>query len=337
MKKSNSEKGIKLTLKLSILVASVILITQLLSTATAIHLASGTANNIMEMNVLAKLNGDLNSAGVYLEKYYGKLSLVQNNYLADEKGNPINGSYKMIDSLLRDLGNVATIFMKKGDDFIRVVTNLKNEGGDRAIGTMLGTDSPAYKDVIAGKVFIGRDTVLGKNYYSAYNPITDTKGEIIGILFIGVPVTESQESINHSIRTLSMAMIIVSFASILIVTFIIILFSNRLIIKPIKSTAAMLKDISEGEGDLTKKLVVKSRDEIREMCDYFNLTIEKIAKMIAKIKRESTALKEVGDELSSNMTETASAVNQITANISGIKNQTVNQSSGVSQIGRAHV
>ncbi|MDX9800203.1 MAG: Cache 3/Cache 2 fusion domain-containing protein [Spirochaetia bacterium] len=329
MKKRKTNKGMKLTLKLTILVGSVILVTQLLSSATAIYLASDTANNILEMNTLAKLKGDLNSANLYYEKHFGSLTL-QGNYLSDSQGKPIIGNYKMVDNILSDLGTVATIFMKTVDnDFIRILTNIKTEKGDRAIGTNLGIDSPVYNDILAGKIYIGRDTVLGKNYYSAYNPIRDKNGEIIGILFIGVPVSDTQQSIEQSIKTLTIAMMAVSLVSIVIVTFIIILFSNRLIIKPIKSTAAMLKNISEGEGDLTKKLEVKSRDEIREMCDYFNLTIEKIAKMLGKIKAESTTLKDVGEELSANMSETASAVNQITANINGIKNQTLNQSTGV--------
>jgi methyl-accepting chemotaxis protein len=101
------------------------------------------------------------------------------------------------------------------------------------------------------------------------------------------------------------------------------------IIKPLRKTAAALQNIAQGEGDMTARLEVKSHDEIGQISEYFNLTIEKIARMLKKVKGETDALNLVGEDLSANMTETASAINQITANITGIKHQTENQASGV--------
>jgi hypothetical protein len=50
----------------------------------------------------------------------------------------------MVDAILNDLGDTATIFMKDGDDFLRISTNVKKADGARAIGTKLGKDSAAY-------------------------------------------------------------------------------------------------------------------------------------------------------------------------------------------------
>ena len=103
------------------------------------------------------------------------------------------------------------------------------------------------------------------------------------------------------------------------------------VITTIKQTVAMLKDISEGEGDLTKRLPVKSADELGELAGYFNRTLDKVRDLVVAIKRQAEALSGVGLELSSNMNETAAAVNQITANIQSIKNQTINQSASVAE------
>jgi methyl-accepting chemotaxis protein len=101
--------------------------------------------------------------------------------------------------------------------------------------------------------------------------------------------------------------------------------------KPIVKLADTLKDISEGEGDLTRTITVNSKDEIGDLAHYFNKTLEKIKNLIIVIKEEVTSLSETGNDLASNMTETAAAVNQITANIHSIKGRVINQSASVTQ------
>jgi methyl-accepting chemotaxis protein len=100
---------------------------------------------------------------------------------------------------------------------------------------------------------------------------------------------------------------------------------------PISKVAATLKDIAEGEGDLTRTITVKSKDEVGELARYFNETLEKIKKLIILIKKETNGLSEISSDLSSNMTKTASAVNQINTNIQNIKGRVINQSASVTQ------
>jgi methyl-accepting chemotaxis protein len=101
------------------------------------------------------------------------------------------------------------------------------------------------------------------------------------------------------------------------------------ITKPVKDIAVILKDISE--GDLSKVIPETGKDEITALSRYFNLTLDKIKKMIIAIKNESADLSDLGNNLSSNMTETAAAINQITANIQGIKSRVINQSASVTE------
>jgi methyl-accepting chemotaxis protein len=106
---------------------------------------------------------------------------------------------------------------------------------------------------------------------------------------------------------------------------------NFIVVKPIVQTVGMLKEISEGEGDLTKQLSVSSKDEIGNLAYYFNMTLEKIRHLIISIKGEAAKLSGIGGDLASNMTETAAAVNEITANIKSIQERIVNQSASVSE------
>jgi methyl-accepting chemotaxis protein len=102
-------------------------------------------------------------------------------------------------------------------------------------------------------------------------------------------------------------------------------------IQPIVRVADTLKDISEGEGDLTRSIAVTSNDEIGNLALYFNNTLTKIKNLIVVIKKEAISLNDIGNDLASNMTETAAAVNEITANIQSIKGRVINQSASVTE------
>jgi len=109
------------------------------------------------------------------------------------------------------------------------------------------------------------------------------------------------------------------------------LFLSRSISRPIIKVANNLKDIAQGEGDLTCSIAVNSKDEIGDLAKYFNQTLEKIRKLVKNVKNESSALSQIGYDLAENMNRTASAVNQITANIQSIKGRIINQSASVTE------
>jgi len=139
-----------------------------------------------------------------------------------------------------------------------------------------------------------------------------------------------EEYILTEVRNITNFTIIL--ASFVIITAAIIIFIvlSRTI-KPITMVADNLRDISEGEGDLTRSISIKSNDEIGLLARYFNSTLEKIKYLVLSIKRESVKLSKIGTDLASNMNETASAVNEITANIQSIKGRVINQSASVTQ------
>jgi methyl-accepting chemotaxis protein len=120
-------------------------------------------------------------------------------------------------------------------------------------------------------------------------------------------------------------------AAAVIVVAAIIFFVSTGITRPVVDVALTLKDISEGEGDLTKTVNVNSKDEIGDLARYFNATLQTIKNLVVVIKDKSIALFDIGNELAGNMTETAAAINEITANIQSIKSRVINQSSSVTE------
>jgi methyl-accepting chemotaxis protein len=136
--------------------------------------------------------------------------------------------------------------------------------------------------------------------------------------------------ILKEVRSMTQFTIILA-AIFIILTAIIVFLVVSSITKPIVTVTNTLKDISEGEGDLTKTVQVSGKDEIADMAHYFNQTMEKIRKLIVVIKNNANTLEGIGTELASNMTETAAAINQITANIQSIKGRVINQSASVTE------
>ena len=100
-------------------------------------------------------------------------------------GVALNNDTGVVDKFTRDTGGVATVFARKGDDFIRITTSLRKQDGERALGTTLDRAHPAYALAMAGEPYTGRADLFGKPYMTHYQPVKDAAGKVVGILFVG--------------------------------------------------------------------------------------------------------------------------------------------------------
>ena len=132
---------------------------------------------------------------------------------------------------------------------------------------------------------------------------------------------------NKVVLTVITIVVVVSIVLSVFVAFVL----AKTVTNPLNSTVLLLKDISEGDGDLTKRLPLNGNDELYDLAVYFNKTMEKISSLIESIKKESTVMDSVATNLSHNMNEATSAVHKIDANVVLIKNQIGIQRSDVSQ------
>jgi len=96
----------------------------------------------------------------------------------------INNNYDVVDAVRKAHGATATVFVRQGDEFVRVSTNVLTPEGKRGIGTQLARN-PAFEALSAGKQFCGPIDVLGTAFDACYNPIRDGAGKIIGASYIG--------------------------------------------------------------------------------------------------------------------------------------------------------
>ena len=169
---------------------------------------------------------------------------------------------------------------------------------------------------------IGYYTYKGVAKIAAY-----TKSKLTGwTIVVNAPINEFMGTVN-TLRNNMIAIGICIFMGTLIIVYLV----ARAMVKPIRIAVAALQNIAEGEGDLTVRLPVHGNDEVTDMSEYFNETIKKIGASIRQIGVNSNDMEKIGNELASNMTETASAVHQISANIDGVKQQAMTQAASVTE------
>ncbi len=97
----------------------------------------------------------------------------------------INNNFELVDEVVKEAGGTATIFVKSGDEYVRVSTNVKKDDGSRAIGTILDPAGKAIVAIKANEAFYGEVTILGKPYITGYDPIRDAANNVVGIYYVG--------------------------------------------------------------------------------------------------------------------------------------------------------
>lgn len=96
----------------------------------------------------------------------------------------MNDNFPFVDALTTKFGCTATLFIKSGDGFIRITTNVMKEG-KRAVGTSLDPKGAPIVAVKKGEAYYGIVDILGSQYSTGYEPIKNAAGEIVGVYYIG--------------------------------------------------------------------------------------------------------------------------------------------------------
>jgi hypothetical protein len=97
----------------------------------------------------------------------------------------INNSFDLVDQVAREAGGAASLFVKSGDEFVRVSTNAKTGDGSRALGVLLDPKGPAIERIGRGDAYYGESFVKDTAYTAGYEPIRDASGAVIGIYATG--------------------------------------------------------------------------------------------------------------------------------------------------------
>ena len=198
-------------------------------------------------------------------------------------GNLLNRNYGIVDRIKeivyqgvkykgKDIGT-ATIF--QGD--LRISTNVRTEDGSRAIGTRVSEE--VYEQVLEkGLSWIARAFVVNNWYISAYEPIKDINGKIIGVLYVGI-----LEEKFMDMRQRTIAIFLGIMLAGMIIALVVSSFLANSVLQPVKHLVSASGQWAKGNLDFRVKTTGK--DEIAQLTETFNV-------MASSLKERDEQLKE---------------------------------------------
>ena len=250
----------------------------------------------------------------------------------DNKGDFIgNASIEVsLDTLTNILGNMkigkdSFFMMIQRDGTILADTGIRNSN----FQNVDSIDIPDLENFFWGADDNGEITVPNGNY-STYltKKITNTKTGYKIIAFC--PYDTVYETFYRTLNTMLIVCVLVALV-IATVTGII----TRKVIRPLKiirnSISESASQIAQGKADLTGRISVKTKNEIGDVAESFNVYSEKLQDIIKSMKQAKTSLNEAGEKLEQSTSKTMSAITQISASIEEVGKNLATQNDGVTQ------
>jgi methyl-accepting chemotaxis protein len=157
---------------------------------------------------------------------------------------PTFKDHSLVDRAVSYVGGNATIFVRdpKTDQFVRRTTNVKDQKGERAVGTDLAADHPGQALLRRGEAYNGPAVLFGISYYTAYLPVFDSKHDTIGILYVGIATSQYDALLSETLHSMMLAAAIGACAVILLS-----LVAVHRGIKPLRSVTHALTELAGGK------------------------------------------------------------------------------------------
>jgi methyl-accepting chemotaxis protein len=155
--------------------------------------------------------------------------------------------HSIVDRAISYVGGNATLFVYDDakDQFVRRTTNVKKENGDRAVGTHLAEDHPGQAIIRSGRTYKGPAMLFGSRFYTAYHPVFNPAGKVIGIIYVGIATAELDGMLRQAITAMAIAAGIAALFA-LMATLLLV----RRVTKPLNAVADTLTAIADGRTDV---------------------------------------------------------------------------------------
>ncbi|NLY78494.1 MAG: methyl-accepting chemotaxis protein [Lysinibacillus sp.] len=289
---------LKLGTKINLMFLTILLI---FAVSVGISVNDNVRDGIKEFAV-EKAKSDLNIAYRYIDE-----TIIGEWHIKDGKlykgSTLMNDNFEIVDKIGSDTGGTITIF--QGDT--RIATNVILENGDRAVGTKVS--EVVAEAVLKNKDFyFGEANVAGHIYQTAYKPLLNEEGDVVGIFYVGAP----QNIIDNVVTKILKNFLVILFVIILISFAVITIFSNR-IKKRLLNITSVLKDA--GQGDFTKTLVDNTNDELSDVSTSFNQMASSMKELINEVTNSSSLVETASNELLWNAKETSASTQNVTDSV----------------------
>ncbi len=237
---------------------------------------------------------------VYNSMYDGDWRLVDGILYKGE--NNISHTQGILNQIKAEQDYDVTLFF--GD--VRVVTTLKDAGGNYIIGTT--ADSRVSTQVLSGKAYFASNlTVNGTPSYVAYEPLYNEDGSAVGMVFVGYPRSAAQKHINSVILSMILGSVVI-----LVIILIVIIIMVRLITKAMAKLSGAVNRL--GEGDLNVSIQIdslNSGNELGLLADDVNGLVARLKEIMSGIQQNASMLNEYSVQLSGTVGTTAAAIEQV--------------------------
>jgi methyl-accepting chemotaxis protein len=160
---------------------------------------------------------------------------------------PEFSDHRIVDRATSYVGGNATLFVydDASQQFVRKTTNVKKENGDRAVGTQLAADHPGQAMLRRGEAYKGPAMLFGRRFYTAYQPVFNPAGKVIGIVYVGIATAELDGMLRQAITAMIVAAVVAALLA-LIATMMLV----RRVTKPLRAVAETLTVLAEGRTDV---------------------------------------------------------------------------------------
>lgn len=298
-------KKLKLRTKFNVfIIVNILVLSVVIGVVSALQI-----NKLMSLEYEDRVKVEADLAYRWIDdKYPGEWNIQDGELYKGEV--KINNNHAILDQLVSITGGDSSIFL--GDT--RIATSLMDENGNRSVGTKVDTVVEEAVLINHG-TYIGEVDVIGEKYIGSYIPITDAKGDIIGIMSYAIPINMIQEMLMSVILAIAITIIVAG----VIIAINSVLFTNS-VVRPINIVNKQLQQIAEGEGDLTQEIHVKSKDEIGQMAEAFNKTMSTLRTMLRQVRQTSDQVALSSEDLLASAEQTASSTNQVVLSIQEVAN-----------------
>lgn len=292
---------------------SLIIVIMTASIAAISYFSVTTVHTEIINSVKEKLMSDLAMCEAYIDHQYpGEWSVKDGSLFKGEQAMYMNN--ELVDRIGDLTGDTVTIFLGP----TRIATNVTYTTGIRAVGTQ-ASDEVKEAVLDRGELYVGQADVVGRINQTAYKPLKDSSGEIIGMLYVGVPMDPYQAIVDN----IKEKFIYVALISLLLPLALLFIILSRML-KPLSSLVNTANSVADGDLSIPP-VEVKSKDEIGILGSAVNNMLENLRTLIAEISNVTGQLASSSQQVSATIEESTTATSFITDSIQEINQMAVTQ------------
>ncbi|MGI6091809.1 MAG: methyl-accepting chemotaxis protein [Negativicutes bacterium] len=252
-----------------------------------------------------KAKSDLQTGLALIDKTYPGAWLVKDGVLY-KGGIMLNDQIEFVDRIGALTGDTVTIFL--GDT--RIATNVQREG-KRMVGTQASPEV-AEKVLKQGEMYFGEANVVGENYQTAYAPIRNESGDIIGMFYVGASKKFSDELQQLFVRQLAVVL-----GAIILVTVAIAYYIAKRATLPILAILAATQKVAAGNLQV-EPLKISSQDELGQLAEGFNKMLIELRDLITIVANSAEQVAASSEELTASAEQSAEAATHIAERITEV-------------------